>query len=352
MTRLQPLFFALLAVVVSSCKGPTPAPISNPASAPSGEATLHGHRGARGLQPENTLPAFERALDLEVDVLELDLHLSADGVVVVWHDPFIRATKCRAGGAIIAPQPPTTVPSSWSREVQLAGDVVDPDALPVLHPALQIANQQAHQLRRLRCDRNPDPERFADQERDADGDYGVVSLGELFDFVKAYAADVRRSDAQRRAAGLVQFNVELKRAPLFPTFIGDRFDGESPAKFERALHATLTEHGMRHRTIVQSFDHRSLWAFASLDAEVRLAALQRKSEPIPKFAQLRERGASIWSPDHVLVTPETVAAAHAAKLAVVPWTVNDPERARALLKIGVDGIITDRPDIVRIVDTK
>ena len=326
-------------------QSPTPAPsaIQTPVEL---AIEIHGHRGARGLAPENTLPSFEAALDLEVRVLELDLHLSRDGEVVVWHDPYVFSSRCRTTGPLDRPESPVDMPTSWSRPRPLDGPVVDPDSLPSLHPALAIANQRADQLRRLRCDRNPAPELFPDQRRADDRDYGIVTLPELFAFVARYATDPKKTASQRENAASVQFNIELKRVPMYPAFIADRFDGENPAHFERALHDALVHHAVMERAIVQSFDHRSLWAFRKLSPSVRLAALQRESDPVDDLAALRERGATIWAPDHRLVDASTVKRAHEAGLLVIPWTVNDTERAEALVTLGVDGLITDRPDLL------
>lgn len=315
---------------------------------------IHGHRGARGLRPENTLPSFEIALDLEVDYLELDLHYTADGKLAVWHDPYIFSEHCRStserepGWSLSRPKPPAH---------PLRADVVDPDIVPMLHPALAIRNQRADQLRKLACDRNPFPKRYPQQRADpgelAGDDYGLVTLDEVLDFVRRYAESREKTESQRENARNVRFNIETKRSEEYPTLIADMFDGDSPGPFETELHRVLTTHDVSDRTVVQSFDHRSLWAIRKLDPDLSLSALERESDERPgereltvSFAELKERGASIWSPDHDIVTAESLEAAHAAGLRVVPWTINDTKEMGRLVELGVDGIITDRPDLI------
>jgi glycerophosphoryl diester phosphodiesterase len=291
---------------------------------------VQGHRGARGLKPENTLPAFETALDLGVTTLELDWHLTADGVVVVWHDPLIDKDKC-------------------GLDPRAAVDAPDPDSLIVQGPKLMISKLTFEQLRAYRCDRNPDPDSFPEQNSDpttlGGDDYRIVSLSELFDFVDAYSRSESKSAAQRKKAGLVQFNIETKRVPDEPKVINDGFDGVKPGPFEIAILELVEEHGLAGRVIIQSFDHRSLWAIRSIDDDIRLAALIRpglSAEP----ADLAAKGANIWSPSARTVTPSLLEQAHEAGMAVIPWTVNEPEEMRRLIEMGVDGLISDRPDLL------
>ncbi len=291
---------------------------------------VQGHRGARGLKPENTLPAFETALDLGVTTLELDLHLTADGVVVVRHDPEIDRDKC-------------------GLDPEAAVDTPDPDSLIVQGPKLMISNLTFEQVKAYRCDRNPDPDVFPKQNSDpttlAGDDYRIVSLIELIDFVEAYSRSDSKSAAQRENASLVQFNVEMKRRPDIPKLINDGFDGVNPGPFEIAILELVKERGLAGRVIIQSFDHRSLWAIRSIDDDIRLAALIRpglSAEP----ADLAAKGANIWSPSARTITPSILDQAHEAGMAVIPWTVNEPEEMRRLIEMGVDGLISDRPDLL------
>ncbi|QDG52393.1 glycerophosphodiester phosphodiesterase [Persicimonas caeni] len=288
---------------------------------------IQGHRGARGLKPENTLPAFEAALDLQVDTLEFDLHLSKDDRLVVWHDPFVSAKKC-------------VVPDG-------VDDLPDPAALRAKDARLRVRNLTADQLARYRCTQNPDPKRFPAQDASptalAGDDYGIVTLERVFAFVERYAQSPQKTDGQRDNARRVRFNIETKRKPRQPANIGDGFDGERPGTFERAFVEAVEARGLQDRVTLQSFDHRSLWAARTIAPWLELAALEKKRRG--PLAALADKGAAVWSPRHTLVTAKSVAEAHAAGLRVKPWTVNDAERMQALVDLGVDGIITDRPDL-------
>lgn len=308
----------VLVAVLTSCGGDA-APSASVADdvgasgSAMGDYDLQGHRGARGLRPESTLPGFEVALDLMVDTLEFDLHLSADDVVIVWHDASIEPKLCG-------------VTSSTRR----------------------VREMTAAELAEIRCDRNPDPSRFPDQQVEpgaiSGDDFTIATLSEVFAFVEAYAQNPTKTDAQRANAASVRFNIETKRKPDEPSAIGDGFDGESMGLFESVIVDEIDAAGVRDRVTVQSFDHRSLWAINAAHPDISLAALTRRND-IPDFADLVRRGATIWSPDYRSVNPSSLASAHAAGLLVVPWTVNDANDMVELLDQGVDGIITDRPDL-------
>ncbi len=279
---------------------------------------IQGHRGSRGLRPESTLPAFEVALDLMVTTLELDLHLTSDDQVVIWHDEELWAEKCS-----VAPD----APSSFS--------------LPVAMRTLAVPD-----FDHFICDKNPDQDRFPEQSTEptalAGNEFRVVPLSRLFEFVKQYEASPLKTDAQRRAAAKVQFNIETKRVEAHPEYIGDDFDGVTVGTFERVLIETIDAAGMMDRSTIQSFDFRSLRAIHASRPDIKLSAL---SEFVPDFASIVADGAAIWSPYYLLVTNENVNAAHDHGLEVLPWTVNEIEAMQSLIDMGVDGFITDRPDL-------
>jgi len=319
-----------LSLVVASCgQAGKPeelvgSPVGDPAAS---DVEIQGHRGARGLKPENTFPAFEAALDLLVPTLELDLHLTADGHLVVLHDPGINRLKCG-----LSP---------------VATDAPDPDSRIRDPMPLRIAGLSLDQVRQYRCDRNPDPEEFPDQNNDptalAGDDYGIVELEQLFEFVDEYSTYSDKTEGQRANAAQVRFNIETKRDPRDPTAIDDGFDGVNPGTFELALLEEISAAGLADRVTIQSFDHRSLWSIRSVDPAMTLVALT--SGRIPDFDDLVARGATIWSPNMANVTQGAVEAAHSAGLDVVVWTVNETTDMLRLIAIGVDGLITDRPDI-------
>lgn len=285
-----------------------------------------GHRGARGLLPENTLPSFEAALDLGVTTLELDLHFTEDGHVVVWHDPIIEKDKCR-------------LPEGANDDV--------PDPRNPLR-RIFISQQSLETVQTYVCDLNPEESRFAEQvagaTQVAGADYRIVTLGELFDFVARYVESEEKSAEQRANAAQVQFNIETKRKVDNPEFIGDGFTGGEIGLFEQAILAEVEAWGLRDRVIIQSFDARSLQTIREVDGTIRLAMLTTGGEA--KLRGYAGYGFDVWSPNARDVTAERVGLAHELGLLVVPWTVNGAEEMVRLIELGVDGLISDRPDVL------
>lgn len=340
MTRpaLPAFIFLLLTVVACSAAAPD-LDVGEDAPGVDGEAPgvlpadfdLQAHRGGAGLRPESTLQAFETALDLEVTTLELDLHWSADGMLVVWHDARLSPERCRLDPAAQAPLPP------------------DPDDPDVTSDALAVRALTVEQLGKYLCDRNPDAAQYPVQEAVttalAGGDYRIVTLEALLDFVDSYAAnDSGKTEAQRSNAQAVRFNVETKRDPENPETIGDGFDGVTAGPFEWALMNLLESRGLAQRMMVQSFDHRSLKALRAEAPDLALSALTRLDGLSPEG--LAAEGFAVWSPFVLEVSPTALSQAHAVGLKVIPWTVNTESDMHRLIRMGVDGIITDRPDLL------
>lgn len=294
---------------------------------------LQGHRGARGLKPENTLPSFEVAFDLDVSSVETDVHLTSDCIPVLFHDPRISPSLCSRlpGGA--APDPAKL---SLIRELSLA------------------------ELRGYAANQNPDPIRFPAQDRDVTplarwfaGERGIdpytpPALSDLFAFACAYAgqpgADCGKSDSQRAGARRMRFDLELKRVPFHPVQIGDEFDGSSPALFEKSVVEAVRAAGMVERTTVRSFDHRSVWLVGKLEPGLTTAVLVDGTAPVCPVSLARQANARVYCPSFDFLDLAQVRNLHAEGIRVLPWTVNDPADWKRLLEWGVDGITTDYPD--------
>jgi len=294
---------------------------------------LQGHRGARGLKPENTLPAFEVAFDLGVTSIETDVHLTCDGVPILTHDASIHARLCRL-------LPGSTAP--------------DPVSQPL------VSTLTFSQLRGYRADRNPDPGRFARQdamvtplaqlyaERVTADPYALPSLSDLFAFAQAYAGELGvqagKTDVQRQRARQVHFDLELKRMPFYPHWIGDGFQGSAPALLEEQVVQQLREAGMVERTRLRSFDHRSVRAVRQLEPRLTTAVLIAETAPAAPGQLVRQAEAQIYCPDFHFLDLAQVRQLQAEGIRVVPWTVNEPADWLRLLDWGVDGITTDYPD--------
>jgi glycerophosphoryl diester phosphodiesterase len=292
---------------------------------------LQGHRGARGLKPENTLPSFEVAFDLGVTSVETDVHLSQDGVPVLVHDPVIHGTLFRPLAAVPEPSPGLLVA-----------------ALPV---------------ERLRCyaaDRNPDPARFPRQDSavtplarlyaDRHGlhPFTPPTLADLLDFALAYAGEMGaaagKTDTQRNHARHIRFDLEIKRVPFRPEMTGDDGAAAQPYRIERAIVEVLERFGMTSRAAARSFDHRALRALRTLSPELTTAVLVAGTAPVAPAQLAQAADARVYCPDFQFLDVLQVRQLHAEGIRVVPWTVNEPIDWQRVLDWGVDGITTDYPD--------
>lgn len=289
---------------------------------------VQGHRGARGLKPENTLPAFEVALDLGVTTLELDLHYTADDALVVWHDPAIKTEFCELPEGVDV-------------------DIPDDNSLIFGDNPRSIRKLTLEQVQAFRCDK-VSPSTFPDQDNEptelAGDAYHIPTLREVFEFVEAYAQSDEKTEAQRENAAQIRYNLESKRQVNRPSAIDDDFDGKNIGEFEQAIVELVLEFDLLERTTFQSFDHRVVWAIKDAYPDATVAALTSRQRP--RLEEYVDKGAAIWSPNYNAITPEDIEAAQALGLRVIPWTINDAETMRQFIEWGVDGIITDQPDIL------
>jgi glycerophosphoryl diester phosphodiesterase len=246
---------------------------------------VHGHRGARARLPENTLPAFEYAIHIGVDVLELDMAVTKDNVLVVSHDPLLEKPLCSG------PRDKVPIHELTYKEV-LEWD----------------------------CGAMKNP-RFPDQ-RPVPGTR-MPALDQVFALA---------------SKGSFDYNIETKIYPDQPQFTPD------PETFVKLVLEQIRKHRLEKRIILQSFDYRTLRAMKKLAPEIRLSALMEDTEKRDFVTVAREAQAGIVSPNLALVTPEKTAAAHKAGLQVVPWTANKPAEWEALVKSKVDAIISDDPE--------
>jgi len=257
---------------------------------------VQGHRGTRGNLPENTLPAFQRALEIGVDTLELDCGITKDGVVVIHHDRRLNPDVARGpdGKWVTAPAP--TVYS------------------------LTFAALQKYAVGRLR----PGSEyakRFPDQ-KPLDGTR-IPKLSDLFSMAKS---------------SRVRFNIETKLLPTHPD------ETVGPEAFARALIAEFRKAGMTRRAVIQSFDYRTLKIVEKEAPEIETVYLTEAADSDP--AKVAALGAKIWSPDAKAMNPAKVAQAKQLGMRIVVWTANEPAEIESMIGLGVDGIISDYPERV------
>jgi len=290
---------------------------------------LQGHRGTRGLAPENTLAAFKTALAIGVTTLETDLALTRDGVLVLSHEPRLYAALTRGSDGRWLSEDGATIFS-------LKADELAQYDIGRLNPAHKYAAQWTEQ-------------KASDGER-------IPTLQQLFELAR---------DARSPGGRPVRFNIETK---ITPTNGDSTPDAE---RYARAVVDAVRAAKMSERVTVQSFDWRTLrevkklapklWtACLTIDSSSMSTVLPDASGASPWHAGLKAAdyggslprmaqaaGCGTWAPFWRNVTADNIAEAHALKLKIIPWTVNDPIEIERLAALGVDGIITDYPDRAR-----
>ncbi|GAA4333811.1 glycerophosphodiester phosphodiesterase [Variovorax defluvii] len=293
------------------------------ALAPAADATfdLQAHRGGRALAPENTLAAFDNAMDMGVTTLELDIGLTADGVVVISHDTVLNPDHTRdASGAFLTASGPAIRTLSLAQVQRYDVGRID--------PSTNYGRQFAKQVPR-------------DGER-------IPTLAALFERVR------------ERGATQVRFNIETKLDPGRPE------ETAPPEIMVRALLAEIDKAGVGPRVTVQSFDWRTLALVGQWAPQLQRAYLtsgRTLQDPrwtgglrradfgstprLVRAAAGRSERPVIWSPAFNDLTAVQVQEARALGLKVLPWTVNERADMVRLLDWKVDGIITDDPAVLR-----
>jgi glycerophosphoryl diester phosphodiesterase len=283
---------------------------------------VHGHRGARGLCPENTLAGCRRTLALGVDAIEIDLGMTEDGVLVLCHDPVLNPAVVRDD----------------------SGRWLDPEQ-PLLVRTLRYDALERFDVGRLRPDTSY-ARRFAtqtpiDNER-----------------IPSFDAFLRMVAEHRESVGL---DVEIKFNPSHSERFAD------PERLVAATLDMLRGHDLIEVSMIQSFDWRIPELAKSLDPSVRVGCLSCRHGPDNNIdgndppgawtagragedfggsvaRMVHDVGAEIWTPNFEDIVSDDVGEGHALGLEVIPWTVNEADDLKHIAGLGVDGIITDYPD--------
>ncbi len=266
---------------------------------------LQGHRGARGLLPENTIPSFLIAIDHGVDTIEFDLVVTKDRQILISHEPWFHhhiSTK--------------------------------PDGTPVTEDEQMQFNIF---------------EMTYEETRQFDvGKRGHVNYPnqQPLEITKPLMRDaIRAIEAYTQELELppVAYNIETKSNPELYDVMYPR-----PEEFAALLYEELTmlhkEFDLFDRVIIQSFDPATLIKFRKLNEEIDQAILVFDDTTMDQFIDILGYTPEIWSPNFNLVTEEMVQEAHHRGMTVIPWTINTVAEMRRQLEMGVDGIITDYPD--------
>jgi glycerophosphoryl diester phosphodiesterase len=265
---------------------------------------VQGHRGARGLKPENTIPAFLLAIDSGVTTIEMDVVITKDKQVVVSHEPWISPAIC-----------------------------LDPSGDP-----LQTKDEKKFNIYQLTYDEvkqfdcgSLGNKNFPLQEKTA------ISKPLLSDVIGAVENHIKSY-----ASYEVDYNIEIKSSPE-----GDKKFHPSVEEFSDLVYALVDQYLPLERIVIQSFDFRVLKYWNKKYPHIRLAALIENNKSIDSNLAALGFKPSIYSPYFKLLSKEKVSHLHREKIRVIPWTVNEVSEMLSLKGMGVDGFITDYPDRAR-----
>jgi glycerophosphoryl diester phosphodiesterase len=253
--------------------------------------------------PENSLQAFEKALELGVKTLEMDVVISKDGEVIVSHDPWISPDFC------LGPENRSIEgdESDWPNIYQLTyGEILKYDCGSKGNA--KFPNQSKQQAFKPR-------------------------LVDVFKMAEKYCKDQRRNE--------VYYNIEIKSNP--------EWDGKyHPAyyDFSDIVYSTIDAYVPWRRVNIQSFDHRILQYFHKMYPDVTLAILEESEQDVERVIEILGFKPEIYSPHFKLLKPKKVKWLHDNGVKVIVWTVNTREDMGKMIAMGVDGIITDYPDLI------
>lgn len=262
-----------------------------------------GHRGCRGLMPENSIPAFLKALDIpEVTTLELDLAVSKDNQLIVSHEPWFNPAICH-------------LPNGDSISKSEAEKYL-------------IRNYTAAEIRGFDCG-SWGNSRFPEQQKMRTW---KPTLKELVDTLRAQRPDRVQN---------VHWNMEIKTDPEW-----DSLRTPLVMDFAKLLVDELRVLGIEKNTMVQSFDTRALIAMHQIAPDIPLVFLVENVWGFETNMDKLGFNPTTYSPYYQLVTPKLVRKCKERGVKLVPWTVNDVETMRSLIHLGVDGMITDYPNLI------
>ena len=263
-----------------------------------------GHRGCRGLMPENTIAAMLKAIDLGVTTLETDAIITKDNKVILSHEPFFNhEISTKQDGLLVT-------------EIE--------------EKSLNIYQMNYEEVLKYDVGLRPHP-RFPNQQKMA----AVKPL--LADMIEAVEEYCKQNNK-----ALPNYNIETKTNPAT-----DNQYHPQPAQFVNLLVSVIKEKKIESRVIIQSFDIRTLQYLHEHFPEFKSALLIEDYDKKPFALQLKELGfiPTIYSPDYSLVTPLLVKQCRNVGIGLIPWTVNSIEKIKELKKMGVNGVISDFPNL-------
>ena len=261
---------------------------------------IQGHRGARGLLPENSTAGFLHAVDLGVSTLEIDVVVAGDSTVVVSHEPWMLETICSDtdGRAI-----------------------TDGESYNIFRMSYEAVAQYD-------CGKRGHPG-FPRQEKQA---AVKPRLSDVINAVESHVAE--------RGMDPLRYNIEIKSREEW-----DGIYSPPPPVFAQLVHEVVVRTGIMDRTTIQSFDLRSLLAAHRIGASWELAVLVHSDTDLPALLDRLGFMPQVFSPNFRIVDESLVHAVHDLGMRIIPWTVNEVSDMKRIMAMGVDGLITDYPDL-------
>jgi glycerophosphoryl diester phosphodiesterase len=263
-----------------------------------------GHRGCRGLMPENTIPAMINALGLGVTTLEMDVVITKDKQVILSHEPFFNhEITTKANGSFIDEKEEKNY---------------------------NIFKMTYAETQKFDVGQKPHP-RFSEQQKMA---VTKPLLADVFEAIK--------KDMMTRRRPFPYYNIETKT-----TSATDNIYHPAPAEFVELLMAVIKQHQLEDFVIIQSFDIRTLQYLHTHYPTIKTALLIEADDKNSFRKQLKDLGfnPTIYSPENALVTETLIQNCHKQNIKIIPWTVNDKKEIDRLKALGVDGIISDYPNL-------
>lgn len=264
---------------------------------------IQGHRGCRGLLPENSIAAFKKAMDLGVSTLELDAVLSKDGKLIVSHEPWMSHNICLT---------PT-------------GEAIPNKIAALKH---NIYEMNLSEVQSYICGTLPHPD-YLEQDTSA---HNKPTLKEVVYAVRAHARETGRT--------VPIFNIEIKSSKA-----GDGRFHPAPASYARAFLKEYFELSIQEISTIQTFDERLLEALNEAYPNLKLIYLtEHKGRSLKEHLDQLTFKPYGFSPKWKLANESLARDCVALEIALSVWTVNDPADMQAMLDIGITSIITDYPN--------
>lgn len=267
------------------------------------EIDLQGHRGARGLMPENTIPAFLKALEYDkVTTLELDLAVTKEDDLIVSHEPWFNPVIC----------------------TDSLGNELNKDR------KISIYQLTYKEIQSFDCGSKGNP-RFPDQVKIKNA---KPLLADVIRSVKDFLSEQNRSG--------IQYNIEIKSAPEL-----DSIYTPSPEDFSDLVYDFIMDHINPEKVTIQSFDFRVLKYFHQKYPDIKLVALVENTSGIETNLKNLGFNPDVYSPYYKMLSKESIDSLHQKNILVTPWTVNDTTAMKQLIEWQIDGIITDYPNLAQ-----